>query len=86
MMDTVSSRVAQCPVNDFEDENGTPIYQIVEDFADDHDVWESAFLDAWGRMQNTGYQESELSEGLQNSWFGYYYLINMGADVGKFLS
>ena len=34
-------------------------------------------------MQDTGYLDSELSDGLQNSWFGYYYLVNMGANIGK---
>ena len=78
-----TSRVEQCPVTDVQDENGKPIYQIVEEFADDHDVWASAFLDAWGRMQEAGYSESDLTVGKQNSWFGYYYLLEMGADIGK---
>lgn len=81
-----TSRVNKCNVTDVEDENGKPIHQIVEEFADDHDVWASAFLDAWGRMQDTGYLDSELTEGLQNSWFGYYYLVDMGADIGNSLN
>jgi len=78
----ITSRVNQCPITDVEDEKGNPIYQIVEEFADDHDVWASAFLDAWGRMQNVGYEEADLTEGLQNSWFGYYHLLKMDAKIG----
>merc|ERR1712018_434975 len=52
-----TSRVNQCPITDVKDENDKPIHQIVEEFADDHDVWASAFLDAWGRMQDIGYEE-----------------------------
>ena len=75
-----TSRVNQCPVNDFEDENGKPIYKIVEDFADDHDVWASAFLDAWSRMQSIGYDD--LQDAPQSSWLGYFTLIDMNADIG----
>ena len=78
-----ASPVEQCPITDVKDENDKPIHQIVEEFADDHDVWASAFFDAWGRMQDIGYEEADLTEGFQNSWFGYNHLLEMGADIGK---
>jgi len=77
-----TSRVEKCPITDVKDENDKPIHQIVEEFADDHDVWASAFFDAWGRMQDIGYEETDLTEGFQNSWFGYNHLLEMGADIG----
>ena len=76
-----TSRVNQCPVQVFEDENGQPLHEIVEEFADDHDVWASHFLDAFQRMQNIGYDN--LKDGPENSWLGYYKLVEMGADLGK---
>ena len=77
-----TSRANDCPKNDLKDENDKPIYEIVEEFADDHDVWASAFLDAWGRMQSIGY--NELKDAKQNSWLGYHTLVDMGADIGRF--
>ena len=76
-----TSRVNQCPITDVEDEKGNPIHKIVEEFADDHDIWASAFLDAWGRMQDVGYEEADLTEGLQKSWFGYNHLLKMDANI-----
>ena len=74
------SRVNQCPKQDLEDETGKPIYEIVEAFADDHDDWAEAFLEAFPRMQSIGY--SGLEDGPENSWLGYYPLEDMGADLG----
>merc|ERR1712223_191525 len=76
-----TSRINQCPITDVVDENEKPIHQIVEEFADDHDVWASAFLDGWGRMQEAGYSASDLTEGKENSWLGYYHLLDMGANL-----
>ena len=75
-----TSPVEKCPKNDLKDENGREIYKIVEDFADDHDVWAKAFLEAWPRMQSVGY--TDLKDGPENSWLGYYPLKDMGAVIG----
>ena len=77
-----ASRVNECPITDVVDEEGKPIHEIVEEFADDHDVWADAFLDAWTRMQSIGYKDSDLTIGPDNSWLGYYNLIDMGAPTG----
>lgn len=77
------SRVNECAKQDLEDETGKPIYKIVEEFADDHDVWAEAFLDAFPRMQSIGY--TDLKDGPENSWLGYYSLEDMGANIGLFL-
>merc|ERR1712136_285817 len=75
-----TSPVNQCNVTDVQDEEGRPIHRIVEEFADDHDTWASAFLDAWHRMQGNGY--TDLKDAPQNSWMGYYTLKDMDADIG----
>merc|ERR1712110_1033805 len=74
---------ADCPKQDLLNEWGKPVYQIVEEFADDHDVWAKQFLSAWERMQRIGYAGSDLSVGPRNSWMGYYPLKEMGAPSFK---
>ena len=69
-----------CDKNDYAPE-GEPTYQIVEEYAEDHDVWAADFLEAWQRMQANGYQD--LKEAHQNSWLGYHSLTNSGVDLGK---
>ena len=75
-----TSRVNQCPKQDLQVEDGQELSNIVEEFADDHDVWASAFLEAWPRMQSIGYKD--LKDGPENSWLGYYSLKDMGAEIG----
>jgi len=77
----ILSRVNQCPKQDLADETGKPIYKIVEEFADDHDVWADAFMEAFPRMQSIGY--TDLKDGPDNSWLGYYTLEDMGANIGN---
>jgi len=77
----VTSRVNQCPKQDLKVEDGQELSNIVEEFADDHDVWASAFLEAWPRMQSIGY--TDLKDGPENSWLGYYSLKDMDADIGN---
>lgn len=77
-----ASELNTCPVNELEGESGKPIYKIVEEFADDHDAWARSFLDAWERMQATGY--NDLKSAPQNSWLGYHTLIHtLHATIGK---
>ena len=68
---------------DYTDERQKPVRQILEDFADDHDAWARVFLEAWQRMQETGYTSGQLNDAPENSWMGYYKLEEMGANVGK---
>ena len=42
---------------------------IVESFADDHEVWTKEFLDGWEVIQKNGYGDS-LTDGPQRSWLG----------------
>ena len=77
----VASPAADCPVQDLIDEEGTSIAEITEQYANDHDVWASDFLDAWQRMQ--AIKCTNLKDGPENSWLGYYSLKEMGADIGE---
>ena len=64
---------ADCGKQDYIDpEEKKPIRDIMEEFADDYDVWARDFMAAWHRMAQTGYREDELQTAPQNSWFGYY--------------
>ena len=64
--------IEDCPLNDFAPE-GKSLHKIVEEMADDHDIFASKFLDGYERMIENGYDsESELHVAPTNSWFGYY--------------
>ena len=65
------SPVMHCERNDNAPE-GEPVYKIVEDFADDHDVWANDFLDAWVKMTNNS--DEGLVAAPQEGWLGYYSL------------
>ena len=81
-----TSPIAKCPRQDYTDETGKPIIDIVEEFADNHDLWAEKFLDGWQRIQQTGC--TGLSDGPQNSWMGYYKLKELGleeSDIGKLI-
>ena len=77
----VASPAGDCPIQDLNDKEGTRIADITEQYADDHDVWASDFLDAWQRMQ--AIKCPDLKDGPENSWLGYYSLKEMGADIGE---
>ena len=77
----VASPAGDCPIQDLTDKEGTRIADITEQYADDHDVWASDFLDAWQRMQ--AIKNPNLKDGPESSWLGYYSLKEMGADIGE---
>ena len=75
---------ADCDKQDYVDpEENKPIYNIVEEFADDHDVWARDFLAAWHRMAQIGYKDESLEDGPENSWFGYYRAKDLLEAEGK---
>ena len=73
--------VEDCPLNDYAPE-GKALHEIVEEMADDHDIFARNFLAGYERMIENGYDSDvELEVAPVNSWFGYYtmagkYLIN----------
>ena len=40
--------------------DGEALPDIVEQFAEDHDVWQEAFFDGWEKMQTNGYALDDL--------------------------
>ena len=78
------SPLAECEKQDFV-ADGEPIYDIVEQFAEDHSVWAEAFLKAWQAMQELRQDQNVMKDGPVNSWLGFYTLQEMGAVTGEFL-
>ena len=64
------SPAAQCDKQDLVEETGTPVYDIVQEFADDHSVWAEAFLglflDALLRIKYTQLWEIRVTTSLLN--------------------
>ena len=64
--------VEDCPLNDYAPE-GKALHEIVEEMADDHDIFARNFLAGYERMIENGYDSDvELEVAPVNSWFGYY--------------
>jgi len=74
------SYVMDCPKTTYAPE-GEEMSKIVEEFADDHDVWAENFLDAWQLMQSNG--DVELIDAHRTSWLGHYSLKKAGKSVWK---
>jgi len=51
---------------------------IVDEFADDHEVWAHAFIEGWQVIQRNGYDK--LNDGPKSSWLGYS-LLPEGSPV-----
>jgi len=58
-----------CPPN-LKEYEGKPLSTITRGIAEDHDVWNQAFLSGWEKFAENGYEESELQPGPENSWLG----------------
>ena len=65
------SYVMDCPKTTYAPE-GEAMSKIVEDYADDHDVWAEDFLDAWQIMVSNG--DAVLTDANQYAWLGHYSL------------
>ena len=52
-------------------EEGDFLHEVMDQYANDHDLWIDHFLDAWPRMQSNGYEEGELKDAPESSWLGY---------------
>ena len=64
--------IEKCPLNDFAPE-GKALHAIVEEMADNHDIFGKNLLAAYERMIQNGYDANvELYDAPVNSWFGYY--------------
>ena len=65
-----SAELLQCGRTTYSPE-GETTSDIVEAFADDHDVWAETFLESWDKMVTNGYTSQDLTDGPQNSMLGY---------------
>ena len=83
------SNIEHCPLNDYAPE-GKALHKIIEEMADDHDIFAKKLLDAYEKMIQNGYDSmQELLDAPINSWFGYYTMeskyilqkINYGRSV-----
>ena len=61
---------------------GKPAYQIVEELADDNEVWAESFIRGWEIFSSNGYDN--LKPGPQESWMGFASLEAQGINVGNF--
>ena len=70
----MQSPAINCPKNDYvvDGEGGLPSYKIVEELADDNEVWAEAFLKGWAKFLKNG--NSNLRAGPKEAWLGYYSL------------
>ena len=63
---------------------GKPSYQIVEELADDNEVWAESFIRGWEIFSSNGYDN--LKPGPQESWMGFASLEAQGISVGNMKS
>jgi len=57
---------------------------IVDEYADDHDVWAKDFLHTFQKMQENVARPEDLYEGPQSSWLGYLTLAERVNDIGDY--
>ena len=71
---SVQSPAIVCPKNDYivDGDRGLPSYKIVEELADDNEVWAEAFLKGWAKFLKNG--NAKLKAGPMEAWLGYYSL------------
>ena len=70
----MQSPAINCPKNDYvvDGEGGLPSYKIVEELADNNEVWAEAFLKGWAKFLKNG--NHNLRAGPKEAWLGYYSL------------
>ena len=68
---SIQSPIMDCGKNkDIPDgKGGKPAYQIVEELADDNEVWAESFIRGWEIFSSNGYDN--LKPGPQESWMGF---------------
>lgn len=67
--DDLGKSFSGCPLNDAQDEDGTPMYEIVEEFAHDQQLWINEFTTVFQKMNENGNTDltvaSTIWQGLQ---------------------
>ena len=59
-----NSRVVDCPKQNYAPE-GEPLHEVIEEYADNQDLWFKDFLSALDKMSMNGNDPSKLTEGSQ---------------------
>ena len=59
-----NSQIVDCPKQSYAPE-GETLHQIIEEYADNQDLWSRDFLSALDKMSMNGNDPSELTEGSQ---------------------
>lgn len=54
--------------------DGIQTSEIIDNFATDNELWAKNFLSGWHQMITNGYSKSDLVDGPENGWLGYYSL------------
>ena len=60
-----------CPLNDAMDADGSKMHEIVEEFANDNQLWVNEFTAVFQKMQENGYDSGDLSPA-PNNWQGLH--------------
>ena len=58
-------RMDSCPVTYAPE--GETLPDIVELFAENHDIWQDTFFEAWEKLQVNGYSKTDLTEAPSNA-------------------
>jgi len=81
------SPAMNCSRNQYAPE-GKPMYQIVEELAEDNEYFIETFLEAWQQFTSNGYNgfngAEELAEGPASGWLGHHSLAKQGVNIQDF--
>ena len=68
------TEIIDCEKTKSTSEDGEKLTKIMDEYANDHDIWADDFLSAWQKISTNGYQKDELHDGPESSWLGYFSL------------
>ena len=60
--------------------DGKLVTEIIDEFATDNEKWAIEFLSGWHQMTTNGYADSDLVDGPENGWLGYYSLTQQSGN------
>ena len=75
------SPAMQCDKNYYAP-GGKAMWEIVDEFASDNELFHEKFLEGWQQMTSNGYKN--LVDGPEQAWMGYYSLAQQGIEIDNF--
>ena len=63
-----TDRLANCPKQDMDDGHGQKMWETVEMYADNQELWIKDFVKAWDKMSQNGYSKQKLVQGPTGFW------------------